>query len=78
MVAADVPAVTRLLNGYLARFKLTQHFSEEEVAHWWVVGGGGLLDGTGWVGFGGLARGTRGSQHFCEEVAHLCVSNYAL
>jgi glycylpeptide N-tetradecanoyltransferase len=32
--AADVPAVTQLLNGYLARYKLTQVFTEEEVAHW--------------------------------------------
>lgn len=34
MTAADVPAVTQLLNGYLAKYKLTQHFSQEEVAHW--------------------------------------------
>jgi glycylpeptide N-tetradecanoyltransferase len=34
MTAADVPAVTMLLNGYLAKYKLTQHFSQEEVAHW--------------------------------------------
>jgi glycylpeptide N-tetradecanoyltransferase len=34
MVAADVPAVTALLNAYLARYKLTQHFDEAEVAHW--------------------------------------------
>lgn len=34
MTAADVPAVTQLLNGYLARYKLTQHFSQEEVSHW--------------------------------------------
>jgi glycylpeptide N-tetradecanoyltransferase len=34
MQAADVPAVTALLNGYLQQFKLTQHFTEEEVHHW--------------------------------------------
>jgi glycylpeptide N-tetradecanoyltransferase len=34
MTAADVPAVTQLLNGYLTKYKLTQHFSQEEVAHW--------------------------------------------
>ena len=34
MVASDVPEVTRLLNSYLGRFKLTQHFSEDEVKHW--------------------------------------------
>jgi hypothetical protein len=30
----DVPAVTCLLNSALPQFKLTQHFSEDEVAHW--------------------------------------------
>jgi glycylpeptide N-tetradecanoyltransferase len=34
MEARDVPAVTGLLNSHLAQFKLTQHFSEDEVAHW--------------------------------------------
>jgi glycylpeptide N-tetradecanoyltransferase len=34
MTPADVPAVADLLNGYLARYKLTQHFSQEEVGHW--------------------------------------------
>lgn len=34
MTAADVPAVAQLLNGYLSKYKLTQHFSQEEVAHW--------------------------------------------
>lgn len=34
MVAADVPAVTRLLTGYLASFRLAPVLHEEEVAHW--------------------------------------------
>jgi glycylpeptide N-tetradecanoyltransferase len=34
MTAADAPAVAALLNGYLARFKLSQHFTAEEAAHW--------------------------------------------
>ncbi|KAI8466323.1 MAG: N-myristoyl transferase [Monoraphidium minutum] len=34
MVAADAPAVARLLNSYLRHFKLAQHFSEDEVRHW--------------------------------------------
>jgi glycylpeptide N-tetradecanoyltransferase len=34
MEARDVPAVTGLLNSHLAQFKLTQHFSDDEVAHW--------------------------------------------
>lgn len=36
MEARDIPAVTQLLNGYLQQFKLTQHFSEEEVQHWFL------------------------------------------
>jgi len=32
--AADVPAVTQLLNSYLTKYKLTQIFTEEDVAHW--------------------------------------------
>jgi glycylpeptide N-tetradecanoyltransferase len=34
MEARDVPAVTALLNRHLEQFKLTQHFLEDEVAHW--------------------------------------------
>lgn len=34
MVAQDVPRVADLLNKYLNKFKLTVHFSEEDVAHW--------------------------------------------
>lgn len=34
MRADDAPAVAALLNRYLARYKLTQHFTAEEVAHW--------------------------------------------
>jgi glycylpeptide N-tetradecanoyltransferase len=34
MVAADAPAVARLLNSYLSCFKLAQHFSADEVQHW--------------------------------------------
>jgi glycylpeptide N-tetradecanoyltransferase len=34
MEQRDVPAVTALLNGNLEQYKLTQHFSEDEVAHW--------------------------------------------
>lgn len=37
MEARDVSAVTLLLNDYLQQFKLTQHFSEDEVAHWYVL-----------------------------------------
>jgi glycylpeptide N-tetradecanoyltransferase len=29
----DFPAVTRILNDYLQRYKLRQHFSEDEVRH---------------------------------------------
>ncbi|WIA37733.1 hypothetical protein OEZ86_014613 [Tetradesmus obliquus] len=36
MEARDTAAVTELLNGHLAQFKLTQHFSEDEVAHWFL------------------------------------------
>ncbi|KAF8058410.1 hypothetical protein HT031_005534 [Scenedesmus sp. PABB004] len=36
MERGDVPAVTALLNGHLAQFKLTQHFDEPEVAHWFL------------------------------------------
>ena len=32
--AADVPAVTQLLNSYLTKYKLTQIFTDEDVAHW--------------------------------------------
>ncbi|KAE9968613.1 hypothetical protein EG328_007355 [Venturia inaequalis] len=34
MEAKDVTAVTKLLNRYLGRFDMQQHFSEEEVKHW--------------------------------------------
>lgn len=34
MRPGDVPAACRLLNDYLARFKLRQHFTEDEFAHW--------------------------------------------
>lgn len=34
MEARDVAAVTKLLNRYLGRFEMQQHFSEEEVKHW--------------------------------------------
>jgi glycylpeptide N-tetradecanoyltransferase len=30
----DVPAVTKMLNEYLGRFRLTQVYDEEEVLHW--------------------------------------------
>ncbi len=33
---SDVAGVAALLNSYLPRYRLTQHFTEEEVAHWWV------------------------------------------
>ena len=33
MEPIDVPAVTSLLNEYLSKFKLTQVFSEEDIAH---------------------------------------------
>lgn len=35
MEVRDVPAVTQLLNSYLGRYNLTQHFTEEEVSHWY-------------------------------------------
>lgn len=34
MEAKDVAGVTKLLNRYLTRFDMRQHFSEEEVKHW--------------------------------------------
>ena len=34
MTAADAPAVAALLNQYLGCFKLSQHFSVDEVQHW--------------------------------------------
>lgn len=34
MESKDVAAVTKLLNRYLGRFDMRQHFSEEEVKHW--------------------------------------------
>jgi glycylpeptide N-tetradecanoyltransferase len=34
LVAADVPEVTRLLNGYLNKCQLAPVFDEDEVAHW--------------------------------------------
>jgi glycylpeptide N-tetradecanoyltransferase len=34
MEPKDVPGVTDLLNRYLGRFDMQQHFSEEEVKHW--------------------------------------------
>lgn len=34
MRASDAPAVASLLNMYLAKYKLTQHFTMEEVEHW--------------------------------------------
>lgn len=36
MAPADGPAVAALLNSYLARFKLAQHFTPDEAAHWLV------------------------------------------
>ena len=34
MKASDAPAVAALLNSYLARYKLTQQFTPDEVEHW--------------------------------------------
>jgi glycylpeptide N-tetradecanoyltransferase len=34
MRASDAPAVASLLNSYLARFKVAQHFTADEVQHW--------------------------------------------
>lgn len=34
MRASDAPAVAQLLNSYLAHYKLSQHFSADEVEHW--------------------------------------------
>jgi glycylpeptide N-tetradecanoyltransferase len=34
MEPSDVPQVHKLLNNYLARYKLAQVLSEDEVAHW--------------------------------------------
>mmetsp|Transcript_16506 Transcript_16506/g.22904 ORF Transcript_16506/g.22904 Transcript_16506/m.22904 type:complete len:427 (-) Transcript_16506:85-1365(-) len=36
MEAKDVPSATTLLNTYLKKFSLKAHFSEEEVAHWFL------------------------------------------
>lgn len=34
MTAADAAGIAALLNSYLARYKLTQHFTADEVEHW--------------------------------------------
>jgi len=34
MVAADAAGVAALLNAYLSKFKLAQHFTDDEVEHW--------------------------------------------
>lgn len=47
----DVPGVTAMLNDYLKKFRVTQVFSEEEVAHMWVGGAG--------VGLAGRCAGGR-------------------
>lgn len=36
LVAADVPACTTMLNNYLSKFDLRIHFTEADVAHWFL------------------------------------------
>lgn len=78
MTAADVPAVTRLLNAHLARFSLTQHFSEEEVQHWCADGGmrakgEGLAQGLGLFGFVPTCCNTCKQCVYMPVTGHVCV-----
>lgn len=78
----DVPGVTAMLNDYLKKFRVTQVFSEEEVAHMWVRG-----LSLGWLGGAGGKDGGRacweGGQGRREMVArsigvHIVAGGYLL
>lgn len=71
----DVPGVTAMLNDYLKKFRVTQVFSEEEVAHMWV---GGLV--LGWLGGAGGRGGGQGRREMVARSigVHIVAGGYLL